>query len=361
VDVTLILFLHGEENAIGGMEEHGLAMAKWVNKKGIKNAIVHTLFDENGRVIFHVNGQQRLSLRELKSQIDATILFHNSGHLIEHFKELKAAFPNAIQVYRTGGNEVLQASLQANIEQHGLRQKFWVNSINESVDILVTNSAFTERRYRDLGISPRIFLRAVGGTSKPIPSTRKTNPNIGLNLFCAARFVAYKNHFKLIDLVKDLIQNGLNVKLRLAGDGPLFEQVKDYVSEHGLDRNIQFLGAITPDQVSTIISDSDVYVQMSIDEERLVQGGSYIHTEGMGRSILAAIGSGTWIIAGNAGAIPEIVHGTRGVIVDPNHVEEARIALFDWINVGCPKPSPTNEYCWDNYFQKYNTFLGDQK
>ena len=355
--MSVILFVQGDITTIGGMEEHGWAMVEWMEKKGIEHHIVRFNANQKGEPRFHVEGMGLMSLSEMKKRLYCKVLFHNTGHLINQFADLKEAFPESIQVYRTGGNEVLQARLQNGSVNHSERQKFWVNSINESIDVLITNSEFTECRYENLGISRKLFHRAVGGTNHPLPIQKQTTSDDELILFCAARFVAYKNHYTLIELMNKIIQNGYRAKLYLAGGGSLLDNVKFQVESLGLTDHVVFLGEITPEEVTEFLTKTDVYIQLSIEENRAVEGGSYIHTEGMGRSVLAAISSATWIIAGNAGALPEIVHGSRGVTVNPLSADDAMQALIQWLGNGCPRTEQTEQYSWDNYFEKYTTFI----
>lgn len=355
--MSIILFLQGDTTTIGGMEEHGWAMVEWMKKQGLEHHIVRFNTEQKGEPRFQVEGMGLLSLNEMKERLSCKVLFHNTGHLVSQFTNLKQAFPESVQVYRTGGNEVLQARLLNGSLNHSERQKFWVDSINESIDVLITNSEFTECRYEDLGISRKLFLRAVGGTNLPLPNQKQTNSDDELILFCAARFVTYKNHHTLIEFMCKLIRKGFKARLYLAGGGPLLGNVKSQVASQGLNNHVVFLGEISPDEVTKFLSITDVYVQLSIEENRVVGGGSYIHTEGMGRSVLAAISSGTWVIAGNAGALPEIVNGARGVTVNPLNADHAFDALHQWLTSGCPVIEQTEQYSWDNYFKKYMAFI----
>lgn len=59
----------------------------------------------------------------------------------------------------------------------------------------------------------------------------------------AGRFVKVKNHDYLIEIVSNIINKyHRNVHLLLAGDGPLFNEIKEKTIMYGLERNIHFLG-----------------------------------------------------------------------------------------------------------------------
>ena len=355
--MSILLFVNGDKDSVGGMEEHGWAFARWLEQNNIIHHIVRYTPKETGCIEFDVEGIGLMSLDELAIKFPTQVLFHNSGHLIEHFSEIKQAFPNATQVYRTGGNEVCQANLAGGPSNHHERQKIWVKSINQNIDILVTNSKFTEQRYEKIGVSKKIFFRAVGGTNPPIQIKNHGRENKILKIFCSARFVAYKNHNTLVKIIHELVQENYEVKLYLAGDGPLREEIQRQVKSLELDEFVIFLGEISPEEVTNFFPKIDLYMQLSIEERREVEGGYYIHTEGMGRSILAAISSGTWVIAGDSGAFPEIVYSSRGVTIDPLDCRQGVNSIKKWIKQGQPSTPQTDQYSWDNYFEKYRKFL----
>ena len=67
---------------------------------------------------------------------------------------IRNLFPKAYFLYRTGGNEILKAPLiHHEIPDHSLRQSYWAEMINRSIDLLITNSAYTEKRLCEIGIA----------------------------------------------------------------------------------------------------------------------------------------------------------------------------------------------------------------
>jgi glycosyltransferase involved in cell wall biosynthesis len=65
---------------------------------------------------------------------------------------------------------------------------------------------------------------------------------------------------ELLDVVRDLVRGGRNIKLLLIGDGELREAIMDYISINGLHRNICFTGWLAlPDYMSLLYA-SDVAI-----------------------------------------------------------------------------------------------------
>lgn len=296
----------------------------------------------------------RSALAELREE--PGVVFFNSGRWIEDITALRAMSPTSLFVYRTGGNEILKAPLdRPDLSDHRDRQRFWVERLNQSLDLLVTNSAFTEARLAELGLRQELFFRCVGGVnmdamrSSPPPTPSNGRPV----LFCAARFVPYKNHELLLESLAILMRRGVEFCLRLAGDGPLLSAALRQVELLGLGDRVEFLGRLTNEQVLDHMAGADFYVQLSSDFVTEVPGGSYVHSEGMGRSILEAIACGTHVIAARSGALPEIVTEDRGVLVELGPAEAVADAIEPRLRLSEPRRAVDNTYAWENVFSRY--------
>ncbi len=285
------------------------------------------------------------------------IVFFNSGRWIENLGEIRTAFPGVPFVYRTGGNEIVEASLErAQITDHRDRQTYWARALTQNIDLLITNSAFTEERLCALGLDTMRFARCVGGVnvaalraSAGTPMPVRDEPL----LFCAARFVPYKNHALLLEVFSELRRRGHRLRLRLAGDGPLFAEARVLATRWRLTEHVDFLGALTNEEVCAESARADVYVQLSADRVTEVPGGSYIHAEGMGRALLEALSCGTYVVAARAGALPEVVTPERGKLVDLGPAEAVADALEPVLAV-LPGRRPFFEgYGWEPYFEGY--------
>ena len=322
---------------VGGVEMHAAAFIKYFKQ--------HPRFPL-ARIITQPK-------EELPHQLQPTFLFFNSGRWIEELKKLRNQFPRAFFLYRTGGNEILKAPLtELKISSHSQRQAYWATTINQTIDLLITNSVYTEGRLREVGVTTP-FARFVGGVNASLLRPKAQEKNERPILFCAARFVPYKNHLLLLATLKELTQKGLSLCLRLAGDGPLLPEAKSYVQKANLGSSVQFLGKINNNKVCAEIAKSDIYIQLSGNHQVQLPGGKYLHSEGMGRSILEAITAGTFVIAGESGALPEIVTQDRGILVKLGD----RKAIADEVEKSIQnlplKKKFTNVYCWTHIFKKY--------
>lgn len=285
-----------------------------------------------------------------------SVVFFNSGRWIEDMAALRAVLPTSLFVYRTGGNEIPKAALERRtIPIHRDRQRFWVNQLNQCLDLLITNSAFTEERLVALGLRREMFFRCVGGVNVNALRAAAGQRVISHRpiLFSAARFVPYKNHGLLVESLAVLQERGIEFCLRLAGDGPLLGDTIARVEQLRLQERVEFLGRLSNEEVCHQIVSADLYVQFSADFVTEVPGGSYVHSEGMGRSVLEAIACGRHVIAAKSGALPEIVTADRGSLVDLRSPQDIADTIEPLLRSPPPRRSIDDGYDWEPLFTRY--------
>lgn len=355
---TILFFADRLPPCIGGMEMHAQYF--------IEHFTDHPLFpiigtitknEENKDCLVTKKNKTVIEILDLPKLFNPEIVFFNSGRWIEELEKIRELFPQAFFVYRTGGNEILKAPLTNKcIPNHSDRQAYWAKILNQTINLLITNSRYTEIRLRSIGITCE-FMRSVGGVNSAwLKQTQIPHQN-SIIIFCAARFVPYKNHELLITVFHQLLKRGHNIRLKLAGDGPLLPKIKEQVLQIDIAPFVDFIGSLSNEITCQEIAKANIYMQLSSDKITEVPGGSYIHSECMGRSILEAITAGTFVIAGKGGALSEVVSEERGLLVDINLVEKM-IDQIDQILKKPPKKLPFfNEFSWSNIFRKYEEVL----
>lgn len=348
---------------VGGMEIHAAYFIEYFQERSKFNLEgIITKNPEGEDCTFSGGNLVPVSLKNLNALFNPALIFFNSGGWIEELQEIRKRFPKAVFIYRTGGNEIIKAPLlKMNIPDHNQRQNYWAQILNSSIDLLITNSTYTEERLKNIGIKCK-FAKCVGGVNtSALRLNKNTFPHVPQIVFCGARFVPYKNHTLLISVIHQLILHGLSLRLRLAGDGPLLEEIKRQVQDLGLSSYIKFLGNLSNQESCREIASANVYMQLSTDQITKVPGGYYVHSEGMGRSILEALTAGTFVIAGRSGALNEVVTPDRGILVDVTAPVEHIIHQIHSILKHLPSRAPfLRKYCWSQVFKKYE-FLFEEK
>lgn len=113
---------------------------------------------------------------------------------------------------------------------------------------------------------------------------------------------ASKDHFTFIDAIHLAKARFNNIVGIIVGDGPLREELLQYVSDKGLKDNIIFTGY--RNDVIKLIPAFDIFMMTSREE-------------GLGTSVLDAFAAGVPVIATRAGGIPEmVIDGETGFLSD---------------------------------------------
>jgi glycosyltransferase involved in cell wall biosynthesis len=351
---SILLFADRLPPLPGGMEVHaGYFIDYFANHPQFPLAGIITKNANGENCLLNKAGKTPLALPNILNRFDPTIAFFNSGRWIEELHQIQEMLPYTKFIYRTGGNEIIKASLAYNkIPIHKNRQAYWVTTLNQTIDLIITNSAHTEDRLQEINITCP-FERVVGGVNTAALQNSLNIDKLPMTLFCAARFVPYKNHTLLITLIHNLISRGHNFQVRLAGDGPLLSQIQEQVKQYKLESAITFLGVLDNEETCREIAKADIYIQLSCDYPTEVEGGSYIHCEGMGRSILEALTAGTYVIAGNSGALSEIVTKERGLLVNLENLEQLTAQIENILRNPPSRQPFSSTYCWTNIFKHY--------
>lgn len=139
-----------------------------------------------------------------------------------------------------------------------------------------------------------------------IPSTA---PLLGV----IAQMIPRKGHRYLLDIAPKLLRLFPNLKIIFFGQGPLRQELEQYVDNHNLNETVFFGGFRT--DMPKILPCLDLVVHPAL-------------MEGLGVSLLQAAAAGVPIVGAKAGGIPEIVHdGLNGYLVQPGDCEK----LYDSI------------------------------
>ncbi len=354
--MEIILFADKLPPNIGGMETHAKYFVDYFSKK-VNLSIITVINKKIALANYKYDVIKEIDLISFLNNFTnkKTILFFNSGYFIEEFLNIRKLLPNCKMLYRTGGNEINKAPLSLDIKSHKERQNYWINQINNSIDYLITNSKFTNKRLLELGVKSELLYRVGGGVD--LGNLKNSSFNNGMiNLITCCRFVPYKNISYMIDALSLLTDN--NIKMWFVGGGPLEQELKEQAKN--LTIKYEFSGIKTNEEALEMISKSDIYLQTSVDLLTQVEGGSYIHTEGMGRSLLEAITLDVPIVATDCGAISEYVDKKVDIIVNGDFREfyNGITTSIDRLNKNITKHNEF-DYSFNTIFNKYEELFNE--
>lgn len=129
------------------------------------------------------------------------------------------------------------------------------------------------------------------------------------------RLVPWKGFAALLEVVKQLNEEGNKVALVIAGDGPYEETLKEKVKDLGLQDKVRMVGRLSKDALGATIKASDCFVLNT----------GY---EGLSHQILEVMDLGVPVVTTKIGGNPELItDGVSGLLVEFDSAEEIKSAI----------------------------------
>lgn len=124
-----------------------------------------------------------------------------------------------------------------------------------------------------------------------------------------ANFVEKKGHNYTLHALAKALEFYPNLELKLAGGGPLQEEIQFIIKELKLSSKVELLGTLNEKEVRNLFFSSDVFLHHSIKSKN----GDM---EGIPTVIMEAMASGLPVISTNHSGIPELItDGINGYLV----------------------------------------------
>jgi colanic acid/amylovoran biosynthesis glycosyltransferase len=137
-----------------------------------------------------------------------------------------------------------------------------------------------------------------------------------LRVLCVGRLVPEKGQILLVEAVGRMRDQGVAVTLTLVGQGPTRPVIEALITRLDLSANIQLVGAMSPEEVTTLYSQHDAFCLPSF-------------AEGIPIVLMEAMASGLPVVTTQIAGIPELVaHDDSGLLVPPGDVDALVDALI---------------------------------
>lgn len=209
------------------------------------------------------------------------------------------------------------------------RQRVWVRRALRVADAVVAPSRFTAgmvRQMADVGNGRIVVLPHAGHSEVPLPGDATATQRPGRTVLSVARLApehAYKGVDMLIAAWPRVVEAVPDAELVIVGDGPDRPRLEAEARRLGLDGRIQFAGALDDVALGRAYAAAAVFALPARTTVGDGAGG-----EGFGLVYLEAAAAGLPVVAGNGGAIPEVVvQGETGLLVDPRSPEAVAEAV----------------------------------
>lgn len=136
-----------------------------------------------------------------------------------------------------------------------------------------------------------------------------------IQLICVGRLSAEKGQLGLLQAFHDLLQGGVVAQMTLVGDGPQSHLIKAEARRLGIERRVEFKGALDEGATLRAISHADILVLPSF-----MEGLPIVLMEGLAMRVP--------VVASRVAGIPELVkHEISGMLFDPANWAELTAAL----------------------------------
>ncbi|MCF8227293.1 MAG: glycosyltransferase family 4 protein [Bacteroidales bacterium] len=173
-----------------------------------------------------------------------------------------------------------------------------VNNSSVSISISEFNVNFVKANYDNLNYK-KIKISRLGVSIPEVIEQEKNTKESTFNLGFLSWFVEKKGIFYLLRAIKHFRNS--DIKLILAGDGPLKEKILLYIKNNNLEKNVKYIGEVRGEQKSDFYNSLDAFILPSITLANDMDGIPVV--------LMEAISYGLPIISTSVSGIPEICRG----------------------------------------------------
>ena len=196
------------------------------------------------------------------------------------------------------------------------KKKYVVDILKSCDQVIALSDEWKERFEKAFGLKNCISLPNGVNTEEFVSAI--TKPGDYKNSFLLlGRLGKRKGAYDLIDAIELVAKKYPEVKLYMAGDGEI-EQVKELILRKNLEKNIEVVGWVD--------FNGKVELMKKIDTITLPS-----YNEGLPMTILEGMAAGKAIISSAVGAIPEVVKGGNGIIINPGDINALANAMIQCI------------------------------
>jgi len=150
----------------------------------------------------------------------------------------------------------------------------------------------------------------------PAPAARRGGAHGPFVFFGAARMAPVKNHALLIAAFADAFAGDADVRLHLAGDGPLRPELERLCAARGVAPQVEFLGALPAAALRAAMEAADAFVLTS-------------DFETFGVVVIEAMSAGLPVVCTASGGPDHLIEPTNGMLVPVGDGAALRQALAE--------------------------------
>jgi len=186
----------------------------------------------------------------------------------------------------------------------------------KKADLFTINSDHTKQRLEQLGCdASKIVKLPMGLNLDQFEFKLRKDPQGTIKVLTVARLVEKKGIGYSIRAVANVLERHPNIEYRIAGDGPLAEELGALISDLGISKKVHLLGWQGRKKVIKLMEESHIFILSSATAKNGDQ-------EGQGLVLQEAQAMGLPIISTYHNGIPEgVIHGKSGFLVSERDVD----------------------------------------
>lgn len=220
---------------------------------------------------------------------------------------------SALKTLLPGNNHLLLTAHGGDL--HGLRGKLAASlrrwAVAEADAVSVVSHAMAQKAQAEHWPDTPVHIAPMGVDLQTRFTPDKTASPKPMTLLFAGRLVEKKGVQHLLAALPQLLKARPDLHVQIAGHGPLLGTLQAQVVRLRLDTQVHFSGRYTPEQLPTLIRAARLvvlpFVQAADGDE-----------EGLGLTVIEAMGCGTPVIAGDVPAVHDMIEdGKNGLLVNP--------------------------------------------
>jgi colanic acid/amylovoran biosynthesis glycosyltransferase len=166
-----------------------------------------------------------------------------------------------------------------------------------------------------LGIDPHLF--------SPLPqsSCNESTPSDRVfEILCVGRLTPAKGQHLMLESLRQLLDQGRNVRLRLAGNGPDEPSLRAHSARLNLAEHVVLEGAVNQDRIRSVYAQANLFCLPSF-------------AEGLPVVLMEALSMGIPCVTTAITGIPELIsHGIEGLLIPPSDLDALILALATLID-----------------------------
>lgn len=280
-----------------------LMLALRTGTPGVRERLWHAFYFAEAMVLLRHVRRERISHIHAQFADGATDVAMLVSHYLHGSTSWSLAVHGSVEFYNVGRygltRKLASATFARAISDFGRSQLMTLASTDRWAHIHVIRC----------GVNPDVYR----------PPDRRADGPDGVEILCVGRLLHGKGLSLLLESVAALVSEGLNVRVRLVGDGPAGHALEQDVRRFALAARVTFAGAVGQDEIVAIYGRADIFCLPSF-------------AEGIPVVAMEAMAMGLPVVTTRIMGIPELVeHRVDGLLVSPGRVDQLTDALRELI------------------------------